>query len=92
MEYRFTDTHIIVYLPYPGMQKGKLVSYKLLDRPYKDLQELIINGTTYECDSNSRYEEFKPETSNEFRRIYGGLTFPNNGLERIFNEANKRTR
>lgn len=56
MEYRFTDSYLIVFLQQiyaPKDTKGRIHAFRLLGRPYKDMTEFIINSSIYECESAS---------------------------------------
>lgn len=91
MEYRFTESHMLIYLPPVKnddfCMKGYVRAIKLLGRPYKHKGEFTAFGATYECESREQFLNFDP-SKNE--RVHGvGLTFPGKYYTKMMELANK---
>ncbi|MEC0372320.1 hypothetical protein [Paenibacillus chibensis] len=92
MEYRFTDSYLLVFLQHVHAKdkKGHIDAYKLLGRPYRDMIEFVINSSIYECENFEDFMNFDPS---EEKRLHGvGVAYPEKGLERMFEIANQHQR
>lgn len=91
MQYRFTETHLLIYLSPINTRgiykKGYISAHKLLGRPFKNLAEFIVNSSIYECESAEHFLDFDPSKN---QSLHGeGIAFPENGLVKMLEVANQ---
>jgi hypothetical protein len=53
MEYRFEKGYFLIYFPARSTSTGDIMVVKLLDRPFKDRFEFLVNSKNYEYTSRN---------------------------------------
>jgi hypothetical protein len=65
MEYRFEKGCFLIYFPARSTSTGDIMVVKLLDRPFKDRFEFLVNSKNYEYTSRNEYLTFEPNSNNK---------------------------
>ncbi|SEK48293.1 hypothetical protein SAMN05518856_102305 [Paenibacillus sp. OK003] len=55
MEYRFEQGYFLIYSSARSTSSGDIMVVKLLDRPFKDRFEFLVNSKNYECTTHTEF-------------------------------------
>ncbi|MFD1176375.1 hypothetical protein ACFQ3W_08690 [Paenibacillus puldeungensis] len=88
VEYRFEKGYFLIYYSATKHRDGDIAVVRLLDRPFKDRIEMIINSKFYACPTREEFLAFDPTTNERPELLAAGHSMERSEFNRMWDTLN----
>ena len=88
IEYRFEKGYFLIHYSTTNHREGDIAVVKLLDRPFKDKVEMMLNTKNYACPTKAEFLNFDPVTNEKPELLSVGRSMERSEFNRMWDTMN----
>lgn len=88
IEYRFAKGYFLIHYSATKYREGDIAVVKLLERPFKDKAEMMLNTKNYACPTKAEFLNFDPVTNEKPELFSVGRSMERSEFNKMWNTMN----
>ncbi|WP_018752854.1 hypothetical protein [Paenibacillus sanguinis] len=88
VEYRFEQGYFLIHYSATKYREGNIAVVKLLDRPFENKIEMLMNRKCYVCPTREEFLAFDPTTNDKPELLHVSHSMERNAFNRMWDTMN----